>query len=85
MLTLSKSQDLGDIVTSGQNRRKNGKWSMNKSRRVVRFALSSELHQQNAPRARFSPERGIEGQNVGVWLGLAAILWSLIALPALII
>ena len=32
-----------------------------------------------------APERGIETSHVGVWIGIAAVLWSLIAIPALVI
>ncbi len=55
---------------------------MNRSRRVVRFAMSNEVEQQRARRATFTPERAVDSSNVGIWLGLAAVLWTLIALPA---
>lgn len=55
---------------------------MNKSRRVVRFALSHDVECPQVPRVRLTSERELETSRVGVWLGLAAILWSLIAIPA---
>lgn len=55
---------------------------MNKSRRVVRFALSHDVERPQVPRVRLTSEREFDTSRVGVWLGLAAILWSLIAIPA---
>jgi hypothetical protein len=47
--------------------------------------MSNQRHESEEMQITLAPERGIETAHVGVWVALAAILWSLIAIPALMI
>ena len=57
---------------------------MKERRRVVRFAMSNKGNEPEEMQITLAPERAIETSHVGVWIGLATILWSLIAIPTLI-
>ena len=58
---------------------------MSQRRRVVRFAMSNQGNEPEKMQITLAPERGIETAHVGVWIALATILWSLIAIPTLVI
>ncbi len=57
---------------------------MNKDRKQVRFVMSYKDEARRFGRPRFTAERAVETSNLGIWLGLATLLWLLIAIPALI-
>lgn len=58
---------------------------MNHRRRVVRFAMSSVGNEPEGMQTKLAPERVVETSRIGVWIALTAILWSLIAIPTLVI
>ena len=57
---------------------------MSKDRKQVRFAMSYIDEERRFTRPRFTAERAVETSHLGIWLGLATLLWLLIAIPALI-
>lgn len=58
--------------------------SMNKDRKQVWFAMSYKDEAQRFGRPRLTAERVVETSHLGVWLGLATLMWLLIAILALI-
>jgi hypothetical protein len=58
---------------------------MSQRRRVVRFAMSNKGNEPDQVQVMLAPERGIESSHVGVWIVIATVLWSLIAIPTLVI
>lgn len=54
---------------------------MSKRRRIVRFVTPRHGTDVQAAKIRLAPERGIHTARVGIWIGLATLLWSLIAIP----
>lgn len=62
-----------------------GKLSMSSARREVRFAVSNVAHEAEDLEVVFAPEREIRTVNIMLWVMLAAILWSLIVIPAFIV
>lgn len=58
---------------------------MANDKKRVRFVLSCSDEHRRFARPRFTAERAVETANLGIWLGLAALLWMvLIAFAALI-
>ena len=58
---------------------------MSKRRRVVRFVMPSNGNGAQPPQIKLGPERALQTANIGVWVGLATILWSLIVIPTFVI
>ncbi len=60
---------------------------MRKCRKMVRFAVPvrDDSRVGNGDRTSFLPERAVHTVNVGIWIGVAALLWSLLVIPALVI
>lgn len=57
---------------------------MANDRKHVRFLQSYLDEERRFGRPRLTSERAVETSNVGIWLGLATLLWLLIALAAFI-
>jgi hypothetical protein len=58
---------------------------MNRNRRIVHFATPPAIACRPQLGAKLIPERAIEPAHVALSVFLAAILWSMIAAPALMI
>jgi hypothetical protein len=58
---------------------------MNRNRRIVHFATPPAIACRSRVEAELIPERVIEPVRVALSMVLAAILWSMIAAPALMI
>lgn len=58
---------------------------MDRRQRVVRFALHNNDVSSDGVKAELAPERAIETSRIGLWFGLAAILWAVIALTTMVI
>ncbi|OWK31932.1 hypothetical protein [Sphingomonas mucosissima] len=57
---------------------------MVKDKQQVRFAVSYTDEDQRFARSRLTSERAVDTSRLGIWLGLATMLWLLIALAAFI-
>jgi len=60
---------------------------MGKCRKMVRFAVSvrDDVRVGEGDRTYFLPERAVHTVNVGIWIAVAALLWLLLVIPALVI
>lgn len=57
---------------------------MVKDKQQVRFAVSYTDEERRFARPQFTSERAVDTSRLGIWLGLATVLWLLIALAAFI-
>lgn len=58
---------------------------MSKRNRLVQFAVSNELTGPEGGQAGVMPERVIDSGHLFAWVGIAATLWSVIAISVLVI
>lgn len=58
---------------------------MNRHVERVKFVVSDRDDNLQGDHIVLRPERGVTTVNVGIWLGAAALLWSLMVIPALVI
>lgn len=57
---------------------------MSRCGRVVRFAIPSGGAKPQQADLQLAPERGLATSRLSIWVVLTIILWTMIALPALI-
>lgn len=63
---------------------RDGAQSMKKANQMIRFVVSNRDDTETES-VILLPERGVQTANIGIWLGTAALLWSLLVIPALMI